>query len=146
MGVDRVVSNSLLVVRRLLETGAARPPGLAQLLGRVQELLPPHTRFVRVGETFIFLLCALVDRPVPAAMDVMVQGCRASLLGIAHHFMHASLRGEWTIGLLYAVAQFVKQQRSWAYGRSRAVLAPALKHLSNPQEHFLVLAQTCSLI
>jgi hypothetical protein len=106
------------VLRRLLETGAPRPAELPQLLGRLQELLPPHTRLVRVGETFIFLLCALVDRPVPVVMDVMVQGCLASLLGIAHHFMHASFRDEWTVGFLYAVSQFVKRQRSWAHGRS----------------------------
>jgi hypothetical protein len=33
-----------------------------------------------------------------------------------------------------------------AYGRPRAVLGPALEHLSNLHDHFLVLAQVCGLI
>jgi hypothetical protein len=33
-----------------------------------------------------------------------------------------------------------------ACGWPRAVLAPALEHLNNLQDHFLVLAQVCSLI
>jgi hypothetical protein len=101
---------------------------------------------VRVREIFMFLLCALVDRPVPTEVGAMVQGCLASILGSAHHFMHAPFRDEWTVGFLHAVSQFVKVRRGWEYGRPRAVLAPALDLLRNLYEPFLVLAQACGLI
>jgi hypothetical protein len=112
------------------EAAARAPPELPRLLGRGQELLPQDARFVRVRETFIFLLCVLLDRPVPAA-GAMVQGCLASILGSAHHFPHGPFRDEWTVEFLHIVSQFVKRQRSWAYGRPRVVLASALAHLSN---------------
>jgi hypothetical protein len=112
----------------------------------VQELLPPDAWFVRVCETFMFLLYALVDRPVPGAVGAMVQGCLASILGSARRFMHGQFLDGWTVGFLHAGSQFVKWRRSWAYWRPRAVLAPGLGLLSNLHEHFVVLAQTCRLI
>jgi hypothetical protein len=141
--IDRIVSESRLVVRRLPEAGSPEPPEHPQLLGHVQELLPRDARFMRVRKTFMSLLCALVDQPVPAAVGAMVQGCVASILGSAHRFTHASFRDEWTVGFLHAVLQFVKRCRGWAYGRQRAVLEPALDLLSNLREPFLVLVQAC---
>jgi hypothetical protein len=144
--VDRAVSKSLLVIRQLLEVEAPAPPEHLQLLGRVQVLLPRDARFVRVRETFMFRVCALVDRPMPAAVVAMVQGCLSCILRSTRHFMHASFRDVWTVGFPHAVSQFVTWRRSWAYGRSRAVLAPALDLLNNLHEPFLVLAQACGLI
>jgi hypothetical protein len=144
--IDRFVSKLLLVVRRLLEAGAPAPPEHLQLLGHVQEQLPRNTWFVRVRETFMFWLCALVDRPVPAAVGAMVQGCVTSIRGSVHHVLHAPFLDEWTVGFLLAGSQFVKWWRSRAYGRPRAVLAPALDLLSNLHEPLLVLAQVCGLI
>jgi hypothetical protein len=146
MEVDQVASKSLLVVRRLLEVGAPAPPEHPQPLRRVQELLPRDARFVQIRETFMFRLCALVDRPVPAAVGAMVQGCLASILGSAHHFMHAPFRDEWPVGFLHAGSKFVKWRRSWAHGRPRAGLAPALDLLSNLHQPFVVLGQACGLI
>jgi hypothetical protein len=74
----------------------------------VQQLLPRDARLVRVRETFTFLQCAFIDRPVPAAASAMVQGCLLSILASAHHFTHSSFRGEWMIGFLHAMSQFVK--------------------------------------
>jgi hypothetical protein len=130
----------------IADAAAGAPPELPQLLGRVQELLLRDVRFVRIRETFIFLLCALVDRQVPAAVGAMAQGCVASILGSAHHFTHGPLRDEWTIGFLHAGSQFMKRQWSWAWGPPRAVLASALKYLSSLHDHFIILAQVCGLI
>jgi hypothetical protein len=77
MEVHSVVSKSLLVVRRLMEARAPAPPEHPQLLGPVQALLPRDARFVRVREIFMFLLCALVDRPGGPSRTASSR-CRAS--------------------------------------------------------------------
>jgi hypothetical protein len=112
--VDPFVSKSLLVVRRLLEAGAPEPLEHPQLLGRMQELLPQDARFMPVREIFMFRPRALVDRSVPAAVGAMVQGCLASILGSAQHFMHALFRDKWMVWFLHAGSQFVKRRRSCA--------------------------------
>jgi hypothetical protein len=110
-------------------------------MNRVQELLPQDARLMRARETFIFLLCALLDRQIPAAVGAMVQGYLERILGSAHQFTHRPFRDEWTVGFLPAVSQFVKRQRSWEYGQPWAVLASPLEHLSNLYDYSIVLAQ-----
>jgi hypothetical protein len=128
------------------EAAAGARPELPQLMERVQELLPQDARLMRVRETLIFLLCALVDRQVPTAVGPMVQVCLASILGSAHYFMHGPFRDECAVGCLHAVSQFVRRQQSWAYAPTWAVLASALRHFSNLHNHFIVLVHVCGLI
>jgi hypothetical protein len=149
---EPVILKSLKLISRILTPRdpmagkEALSMEFCQALPRIQESIPDDVRSFRLHQSFLLVVCALIERQLTPDLTKLVSTCVQMLLDNAGLFMHKPFSDRRITHFLRAIWLFAKRQWSWSQDRFQTILTPCWQLVSNLHWGFGYLAQACALI